>query len=188
MGPQQGGPDAQTKSVQDLVTGKGSPDVESVHLNRRSSFPGLFQVLLLGARLGGHALEALPTVNRHSSTHHQEFVLCHKTGLKGLYPEVVINRDIILNVYTALALKLSPLPAPYKLAGKTVFLFVGEDTKAGKRHLESQRLSWGAVGLVGWAPVQFLLRWGGKVRLTYTVPLSRLMKGQDPAHRERGSH
>lgn len=49
---EQGGQDAQTKSVQDLVMGRGSPDVESVRLHRRSNFPGLFQVLILGSKAG----------------------------------------------------------------------------------------------------------------------------------------
>lgn len=77
-------------------------------------FPRSVPSASLRSEAGCHALEALPTVDGHSSIHRQEFVLRHKTGLKGFYPEVVINRDIILNVYTALALKLTPLPAPYK--------------------------------------------------------------------------
>lgn len=112
-------PDKCSGLGQDLVTGKGSPGAESVHLHQRSNFPGLFQVLLLGARLGGRALKASPTVERHSSTHR------HKTGLKGFYPEVVINHDIILNVYTALALKLTPLPAPYKPGRQDCLPFCG---------------------------------------------------------------
>lgn len=42
-----------------------------------------------------------------------------------------------------------------------------EETRAGKRHLESQGLSWGAVGLVGVgsSPVPFQMRWKGEADL-----------------------
>lgn len=88
-------------------------------------FPRSVPSASLRSEAGCHALEASPTVDGHSSIHRQEFVLRHKTGLKGFYPEVVINRDIILNVYTALALKLTPLPAPYKPGRQDCLPFCG---------------------------------------------------------------
>lgn len=43
------------------------------------------------------------------AAHSQKLVLCYKIGPKGILSlEVLINQDIILNVYKALTLKLPP--------------------------------------------------------------------------------